>query len=202
MTCSAELQAKGAGREEEYPIHRSGCACRDDRGRCRGGQRRGALAGSDSQPAGGSQKTGQEDRACRIAAGLLRGGTLRLRAVLATERVGRALRCGGADAGAGEVGRPNQDGPARCAEAGAQLPERGSDAGLGAGRRARGAARPGACARGGKEGPVARAAPTAEAAAASRTAVAGRRYSDGQMVVWLLTGVAVILDDEYRAKGR
>jgi len=34
----------------------------------------------------------------------------------------------------GEVGRPHQDGPARCAEAGAQLPERGSDAGLGAER--------------------------------------------------------------------
>src|SRR6266852_1377724 len=151
MTCSAELQAKGAGREEEYPIHRSGCACRDDRGRRRRGQWRGALAGSDSQPAGGSQKTGQEARACRIAAGLLRGGTLRLRAVLATERAGRALRCGGADAGAGEVGRPHQDGPARCAEAGAQLPERGSDAGLGAGRRARGAARPGACARAAKK---------------------------------------------------
>src|SRR5437660_7553538 len=40
------------------------------------------------------RRLGQEARACRIAAGLLRGGTLRLRAVLATERAGRALRCG------------------------------------------------------------------------------------------------------------
>jgi len=45
---------------------------------------------------------------------LLRGGTLRLRAVVAAERAGRPLRRGGAHAVASEVGRPHQDRPARC----------------------------------------------------------------------------------------
>src|SRR3954470_18075593 len=73
-----------------------------------------------------------------VAAGLLRGRAMRLRALLAAGWVGRALRRGGTDLGTGQSGRPGQDRPARRAEAGAQLSQRRPDRGLGAGCSARG----------------------------------------------------------------
>src|SRR3954452_949812 len=172
-TCSAELQAKGAGREERYPIHRSRCACRDDRRRSRGGERGGSLAGSNPEPAGTGAEAGTEAGAGAVDAGLLRGRAMRLRALLAAGWVGRALRRGGTDLGTGQSGRPGQDRPARRAEAGAQLSQRRPDRGLGAGCSARGTARLGACPRGGEEGPTARPAPAAEVSAPTRTTACG-----------------------------
>ena len=63
-TCSAELQAKGAGREEEYPIRRARCPCGNDRGR-RGrsrtcSSRRGRMCAATSPtPASASLKPRQ-----------------------------------------------------------------------------------------------------------------------------------------------
>jgi hypothetical protein len=54
-----------------------------------------------------------------------------------------------ADFGTSQDWRPGEDGSARCREAGAKLSIRRSDGGVGSGRRFRGAARPGACARSG-----------------------------------------------------
>jgi transposase len=64
----------------------------------------------------------QKARQARAAAGVLRGGPDRLRAVLAAERAGREVRGGRSDVGTGEGRRSGQDGPARCGEAGALLP--------------------------------------------------------------------------------
>ena len=56
--------------------------------------------------------------------------------VLATDGTGSKVRSGGANAGAGEIGRASEDRSARCAEAGAELSGRGVDAGVGTGCRA------------------------------------------------------------------
>ena len=88
--------------------------------------------------------------------------------------LGRALRGGGADAGAGEGGRSGQDGSAGCGEAGAELPGRRPDAGVGAGRGARGAAGSGARAGSGEEGPAPRPASAGQVPAAPRPAAADR----------------------------
>ena len=103
------------------------------------------------------------------AAGLLRGGPDGLRDVLAADGARRALRGGRADAGADEGRRSGEDGPPRCGEAGAELPRRRLDAGVGAGRGARSAAGSGAGPRGGEEGPAARA-PSARASFCCATA--------------------------------
>ena len=105
---------------------------------------------------------------------VLRGGPDRVRAVLAADRARSALRRGGADAGAGEGGRSREDRSARRAEAGAELPRRRLDGGLGAGCRARSAAGSGAGAGGRQEGPAARAASAGQVPAATRPAAADR----------------------------
>ena len=74
-----------------------------------------------------------------------------------------------------EAGRSREDGPARCAEAGAQLSRRRLDAGVGAGRGARSAAGSGAGPGGGEEGSAACAPSVGQVSAAPRPAPADAR---------------------------
>ena len=62
---------------------------------------------------------------------LLRGGPDRVCHLLAADRTGRAVRGGRTHLGAGEGRRSREDGSARCSEAGAELPRRRLDAGVG-----------------------------------------------------------------------
>jgi transposase len=71
-----------------------------------------------------------------------------------------------ADAGSGEGRRPGEDGPAGCRAAGAQLPVRRSDGGVGSRCGFGGAARSGAGARGGQAGSVAGASSAEQVSAA------------------------------------
>lgn len=83
------------------------------------------------------RRRAQVDEEARSGAeleGLLRGWALWIRVVLAADEVGRSLRRRCADAGAGQGGRPREDGPARRRQARPQLSQRRLDGCLGAGR--------------------------------------------------------------------
>ena len=118
--------------------------------------------GGDSQPARVDPQAGEEAGAGRAIARLLRGGAHGVCRVLATDRTRRAVRGGGAHLGAREARRSRQDGPARRAETGAELPRGRLDARLGARRGPRSLARPRARQGGREERPVARAASARE----------------------------------------
>ena len=105
------------------------------------------------------------------AAGVLRGRARRAMSLYwQLTALGRAVRGGGADAGAGQGGRSREDGSPRCDEAGAQLSGGRSDGGVGAGRGARSPAGSGAGAGSGEERSTARAASAGQIPAAPRPA--------------------------------
>ena len=134
--------------------------------------------------AGVDPKAGEEARTGRAAARLLRGGADGVCDLLAADGARRAMRGRGADAGAGEGGRSREDGSARCGEAGAELPSRRFDGGVGAGRGARSVARSGARAGGGEEGSAPRAAPLGQVSAAPRAPAADGDDTRGRSAIW------------------
>ena len=132
---NAEPHAKGAG-HEEGTVCRSRCARGHDRGRRGGAGRDGALTGSDSESTRIDPQAGEAAGIARARARLLRGGPHRVCHLLAADRARRAVRGGRTHLGAGEGRRSREDGSARCAEAGAELPRGRRDAGVGPRRRA------------------------------------------------------------------
>jgi hypothetical protein len=144
----AEPQAWGTGHEEECTL---GWAGHRQEAHRRGGGRgaarwRSAHLGSNGKYAGVGRSAGQEVGPGRARAdGVLRGRAMRLRFVPSSgEQARREMPGRGAVDDAAATRRPGQDQPARRAEIGQAAVCAGADRGVGAGRRARGAARCGA----------------------------------------------------------
>ena len=116
----------------------------------------------------------------REVAGVLRGGAVRVRAVLAVSGSQRGVRSGGAESDSSGAWGSGQDGPAGREEAGDDVPGGVVDGGLGTGWGARGVAGPGASSGGCEEGRASSSASAGEVFAAQRTSGARRGQGLGE----------------------
>src|SRR4029077_18899161 len=97
-------------------------------------RRRSSLVGDHSESRRVGSQTGEETGAGRATAGLLGGGSNRIRSVLAADRPGGEVRGGGPEPGTGQGGRPSEDRSAGRHEAGRQPSRGGGCRRLGGGR--------------------------------------------------------------------
>ena len=144
----AEPQAWGTGHEEGYALRWPGHRQEADRRSGGGGfaQGRGSLLGPSGEHAGIGRPAGQEAGTRWPRTGrVLRSRAVRLWPVSPPDgQTRRAMPGRGSVDDASAAGRSGQDEPARRAEAGQAASGRRTDGSVGAGWRARGAARSGA----------------------------------------------------------